>query len=151
MVVPDARKSSRGGGDSDFIALPVLLKSLASNRAGIYAWNQIGLIMNCSSVPSILGVLFIFSVLPPNAMLAGGTCILHPEPFRLQSDAVRWSIKIVSGGECIQGLRWSTIMIGTISITEQPKAGRLVIQGPSFRYFSDQGGRANDSFKLTIS
>jgi len=87
----------------------------------------------------------------PAAGSAGGACLLHPEPFKLQSDKVRWSVKIASGGECIQGLRWSTIMIENISITEQPKAGRLLVQGPSFRYFSNPGTRGTDSFKLSIS
>jgi hypothetical protein len=62
--------------------------------------------------------------------------MLHPEPFRLQSDSVRWSIKIVAGGECIQGLRWSSFMIDKITIVEEPKSGRLIIAGPSFRYLA---------------
>ena len=82
---------------------------------------------------------------------AGGNCLLHPEPFLLQSDTVHWSVKINSGTECIQGLRWSTIMIDDISILDQPKLGRLVLQGPSFRYFSDSGARGTDSFKLSIT
>ena len=75
-------------------------------------------------------------IVSPTAAFAGGTCLLHPEPFKLQSDTVHWSVRITSGSECIQGLRWSTIMIDSIAVTEQPKAGRLVVQGPSFRYFS---------------
>jgi hypothetical protein len=43
------------------------------------------------------------------------------------------------------------IMIENISVTEQPKLGRLLLQGPSFRYFSNPGERGNDSFKLSIS
>jgi hypothetical protein len=82
---------------------------------------------------------------------AGGNCLLHPEPFLLQSDTVHWSVKINSGAECIQGLRWSTIMIDDISILDPPKLGRLVLQGPSFRYFSDPGARGTDSFKLSIT
>src|SRR3984893_9341780 len=82
---------------------------------------------------------------------AGGNCLLHPEPFLLQSDTVHWSVKINSGTECIQGLRWSTIMIDDISILDQPKLGRLVLQGPSFRYFSDPGARGADSFKISIT
>ena len=82
---------------------------------------------------------------------AGGNCLLHPEPFLLQSDTVHWSVKINSGAECIQGLRWSTIMIDDISILDQPKLGRVVLQGPSFRYFSDPGARGTDSFKLSIT
>lgn len=77
--------------------------------------------------------------------------MLHPEPFRLQSDTVRWSIKVTSGGECIQGLRWSSIMIDAIAVVEEPKAGRVIIAGPSFRYLSNPGSRGNDSFKLAIS
>src|SRR4030088_2573817 len=82
---------------------------------------------------------------------AGGNCLLHPEPFRLQSDTVHWSVKINSGAECIQGLRWSTIMIDDISIADQPKLGRLSLQGPSFRYFSNPGARGTDSFKISIA
>src|ERR1700687_4080995 len=82
---------------------------------------------------------------------AAGNCLLHPEPFLLQSDTVHWSVRINSGAECIQGLRWSTIMIDDISILDQPKLGRVVLQGPSFRYFSDPGARGTDSFKLSIA
>ena len=82
---------------------------------------------------------------------AGGNCLLHPEPFRLQSDTIHWSVKINSGAECIQGLRWSTIMIDDISIADQPKLGRLSLQGPSFRYFSNPGARGTDSFKISIA
>lgn len=82
--------------------------------------------------------------------LAGGTCILHPQPFRLRSDTIRWSIKIRSGEQCIQGLRWSTIMIDKVSIIEPPKAGRLIVEGPSFRYFADST-RTSDYFKIEIS
>lgn len=85
-----------------------------------------------------------------SAALAGGACLLHPEPFKLRSDTVRWSIRISLGGECIQGLRWSTLMIENVLVTEQPKFGRVLVQGPSFRYFSDPSVRGSDSFKLSI-
>jgi hypothetical protein len=96
-------------------------------------------------------ILLIVGMWQPAVTWAGGTCILHPAPFRLRSDTVRWSIKIASGGECIQGLRWSTIMIENISVTEPPKSGRLLIQGPSFRYFSNPDFRGVDFFKIAIS
>jgi hypothetical protein len=99
----------------------------------------------------ILRMFALLVTVSPAGALAGGTCLLHPEPFKLQSDTVHWSVKMVSGGQCIQGLRWSTIMIDHIAIAEMPKAGRLIIQGPSFRYLSDPGMRGSDSFKLTIT
>jgi hypothetical protein len=74
-----------------------------------------------------------------------------PRIVQAASDAVRWSIKISSGDECIRGLRWSTILIDGISVTEPPKAGRLMVQGPSFRYFSNPGAFGADSFRLAIS
>lgn len=85
-----------------------------------------------------------------SAALAGGTCILHPQSIKLRSDTVRWSIKIKSGEQCIQGLRWSTLMIDKVSIIEPPKAGRLTVEGPSFRYFADSAG-SSDSFKIEIA
>lgn len=87
----------------------------------------------------------------PASVSAGGTCILHPQPFKLQSDTVQWLIKIKPGTECIQGLRWSTIMIDAIAVVEPPKSGRLVLQGPSFRYFSDPTARGADHFKIAIT
>jgi hypothetical protein len=96
----------------------------------------------------VLGLALMWSSTP---VQAGGNCLLHPQPFRLQSDTVHWSVKIISGGECIQGLRWSTIMIDDISIADQPKLGRLSLQGPSFRYFSNPGARGTDSFKLSVA
>lgn len=87
----------------------------------------------------------------PIAARAGGTCMLHPEPFKLQSDTVHWSIKMVPGSECIQGLRWSSIIIDQIIVVEQPQSGQLIIAGPSFRYLSNPGSRGVDSFKLAIS
>jgi hypothetical protein len=60
-------------------------------------------------------------------------------------------MKIDSGAECIQGLRWSTIMIDDLSIADQPKLGRLLLQGPSFRYLSDPDAHGTDSFKLSVT
>jgi hypothetical protein len=108
--------------------------------------------VRCNLIQTLLRtIVALFLMSWPGAALAGGTCLLHPEPFKLKSDTVRWSIKISSGGECIQGLRWSTLLIENISVTEQPKSGRLLVQGPSFRYFSNPGTRGIDSFKLAIS
>jgi len=86
----------------------------------------------------------------PLPVSAGGTCILHPQPFKLRSDTIQWLIKIKPGAECIQGLRWSTIMIDAIAVVDPPKSGRLVLQGPSFRYFSDPAAQGADHFKIVI-
>lgn len=87
----------------------------------------------------------------PVPLKAGGVCILHPHPFKLQSDTVRWSLSITPGSQCIQGLRWSTFMVDKVSIVEAPKSGRLVLSGPSFRYLADVAERGSDHFKIAVS
>ncbi|MGY4615498.1 hypothetical protein ACVWZ4_000725 [Bradyrhizobium sp. USDA 4472] len=89
--------------------------------------------------------------LPSPSIAGGGICLLHAQPFTLRSDTVRWSIRIKPGSECIQGLRWSTIMIDNVTIVEPPKSGRLVIEGPAFRYFANADAQGSDSFKIAIS
>jgi hypothetical protein len=106
---------------------------------------------HCSAQSVFRALLTCVLLSSPAAAWAGGTCMLHPEAFRLQSDTIHWSMKINSGAECIQGLRWSTIMIKDISIADQPKLGRLSLQGPSFRYFSNPGAHGTDSFKVSIA
>ena len=90
----------------------------------------------------------LFWALTP-AMATAGDCLSRPEFFRLQSDTVQWSMVIARGDECIQGLRGKTMILESVSIVEQPKKGRVVVQGPSFRYFSGLEVGL-DSFKLVV-
>jgi hypothetical protein len=89
-----------------------------------------------------------FGALVPTMAIAGN-CLSRADPFRLESDTVQWSMVIAHGDDCIQGLRGKTMILESVSIIEQPKAGRVVLQGPSFHYFA--GPEAGvDSFKLTV-
>ena len=87
-------------------------------------------------------------VLVPTVAVAGN-CLSRADPFRLESDTVQWSIVIARGDECIQGLRGKTMIFESVSAIEQPKTGRVVLQGPSFRYFAGPEPGV-DSFKLAI-
>lgn len=82
-------------------------------------------------------------------MAIAGDCLSHPEFFRLQSDTVQWSMVIARGDECIQGLRGKTMIFESVSLVEQPKRGRVVLQGPSFRYHAGPEA-GSDSFKLVV-
>jgi hypothetical protein len=84
------------------------------------------------------------------AMTFAGDCLSHPPPVRLASDTVQWSIVIARGNECIQGLRGKTMLFESVSIIDQPKTGRVVLQGPSFRYYAGPEP-GSDSFGLTIA
>jgi hypothetical protein len=81
-----------------------------------------------------------------STMAIAGDCLSHPDPFRLQSDAVQWSMIIARGDECIQGLRGKSTRKriggraaekGTSCYTAGPEVGsdafRLVIVGSSMR------------------
>jgi hypothetical protein len=91
----------------------------------------------------------LFWTLAPT-MANAGDCLLHPDPFRLQSDTVQWSMVIARGEECIQGLRGKTMIFESVSVVEQPKTGRVVLQGPSFRYSAGPEA-GSDSFRLVIA
>jgi hypothetical protein len=57
---------------------------------------------------------------------------------------------IGAGTECIQGLRGKTMVLEDVSVIDQPKAGSVILEGPSFRY-SANAARGPDSFKLSVS
>ncbi|WP_431201647.1 hypothetical protein ACQ86E_21255 [Bradyrhizobium betae] len=80
---------------------------------------------------------------------AGGTCILRPEPIRLRSEIVNWNIDLRQGEECVQGLRWSTLLIDQVLVLNQPKFGRIAINGPSFRYIAGSSNES-DTFRLLV-
>ena len=77
-------------------------------------------------------------------------CVARPEPYKLQSDTVHWSITIVAGGQCIQGVRGRTVLIEGLEVVEQPKSGHLTLVGPGFRYSAD-AEPGNDSFELSVT
>src|SRR5947208_3661901 len=90
----------------------------------------------------------LFWAFAPTLAIAGD-CLSHPAPFQLQSDTVQWLMVIARGDECIQGLRGKTMILESVSIVEPPKRGRVVLQGPSFRYSAGPEA-GSDSFQLVI-
>ena len=78
-------------------------------------------------------------------------CLHRPEPFALSEDTMNWSMTIVPGADCIQGLRWSYMQIENVAIASAPKNGKVVIVGPDFRYYADSEFQGSDSFTVTVS
>jgi hypothetical protein len=105
-------------------------------------------------MPRILACLSVAAVL-----LAGLTapaaatlnCLHRPEPFALSQDTVNWSMTIVPGADCIQGLRWSYMQIENVAIASAPKNGKVVLVGPGFRYYADPEFQGSDSFTVTVT
>ena len=78
-------------------------------------------------------------------------CLNDQKAYALADDVVHWTMTIVPGAECIQGLRWSYMQIEQVSISTAPKNGKAVVVGPGFRYFADPGFQGSDSFTVTVS
>jgi hypothetical protein len=78
-------------------------------------------------------------------------CLKDQQPYALTDDVVHWTMNIVPGAECIQGLRWSYMQIEQVSILTAPKNGKAVIIGPGFRYFADPGFQGSDPFTVAVS
>jgi hypothetical protein len=95
-------------------------------------------------------IAFFGSALALSGPLAAGECIRRPEGFQLRSDTVNWEITIGVGSECLQGLRGRTMLIDAVKIVEMPKAGKVTISGPSFRYAAPLQA-TSDSFKLEVT
>ena len=82
---------------------------------------------------------------------ASPSCLKEKQPFALSADTVKWSMTIVPGAECIQGLRWSYMQIFEVSVLSGPSKGRLVMVGSGFRYYADANVQGVDKFTLLIS
>jgi hypothetical protein len=77
-------------------------------------------------------------------------CLRDNKPYRLAGDTMEWSMTIAPGADCIQGLRWSTMQIYKVEVTEKPKSGEIVLVGPGFRYFAKPNFSGTDRFTLLV-
>jgi hypothetical protein len=77
-------------------------------------------------------------------------CLRDNQAYKLAGDTIEWSMTIAPGADCIQGLRWSTMQIYSVSIAEKPKSGEIVLVGPGFRYFAKPDFTGTDSFTLVV-
>jgi len=78
-------------------------------------------------------------------------CFVDQQAYLLADDTVHWTMTIVPGADCIQGLRWSYMQIERVSLSNAPKNGKAVIVGPGFRYFADPGFQGSDTFTVAVS
>jgi hypothetical protein len=85
------------------------------------------------------------------ATQAMGSCLNTASPFRMEGETVTWSISVNAGQECVEGLRYSTMKISEVSIVVPPISGRLILSGPSFRYFASPDVHGADTFTLAVT
>jgi hypothetical protein len=82
---------------------------------------------------------------------ASPACLSDQQPYALTDDIVNYTMTIAPGGECIQGLRWSSMQIEFVSVLGAPKNGKAVVVGSGFRYFADPDFKGSDSFTVVVS
>jgi hypothetical protein len=78
-------------------------------------------------------------------------CNVSGPRYSLTSDTVEWTLIIVSGQSCTQGLRLRATAVDSISVTEMPQHGQALVRGPGFEYRADPNYRGDDFFKLAVS
>jgi hypothetical protein len=99
------------------------------------------------SLSALVGFAWVLST----SLAEAGSCLARsPQRFELASDTVHWAIELTSGGNCIQGLRYMSMVIEDVSIASRPREGHLTIQGPSFRYEAKPEFHGPDSFVLSV-
>jgi hypothetical protein len=86
-------------------------------------------------------------VVPENA---SANCLKAHKPFTLSGDSIEYAMTIAPGGDCIQGLRASTMQIYDIWVLKQPAHGDLVMVGPGFRYLAKSDFSGTDKFTLVV-
>lgn len=92
------------------------------------------------------------SVLVLSALQAqAAECVLKPPRFNLASDTVHWEAAVPAGKDCLQGLRFASMVISLVFAASQPKNGSVVIQGPSFRYRPNPNFKGADNFSLSVN
>lgn len=99
-----------------------------------------------STIASGFAALIMFT----SAAVATPNCLRDNKAYKLAGDTIEWSTTITPGADCIQGLRWSTMQIRSVSVSEKPANGKLVLVGPGFRYFAKPDFKGEDKFTLLI-
>lgn len=90
------------------------------------------------------------TILASGSVSATPNCLRDVKPYKLVGDTMEWSMAIAPGADCIQGLRWSTMQIYSVSVAEMPANGELVLVGPGFRYFARSDFPGTDRFTLVV-
>ena len=84
------------------------------------------------------------------AHAADRICVPRATPIGLSRDIVRWSISMRAGQTCIQGLRYSSMVIDRVTLITAPKNGRVEILGSGFRFLTDPNFRGSDHFTISV-
>jgi|SRR5579864_352879 len=82
---------------------------------------------------------------------ASAICNVTGPRYTLNSDTVEWTLSIVSGQSCAQGLRLRTTAVDSVTVTEMAQHGQVLVRGSGFEFRADANYRGDDFFELTVS
>jgi len=82
---------------------------------------------------------------------ASAICNISGPRYTLTSDQVDWTLTIVSGQSCSQGLRLRATAVDTVTITEMAQHGQVLVRGSGFEYRADPNYKGDDEFELAVS
>jgi len=98
--------------------------------------------------PRALLALLIFAA---GVQSASAICNIAGPRYGLTSDTVDWTLTIVGGQSCTQGLRLRTTAVDAVTITEAARHGEVLVRGSGFEYRADPNYKGDDSFELAVS
>jgi hypothetical protein len=82
---------------------------------------------------------------------ASAICNVSGPRYGLTSDTVDWTLIIVSGRSCTQGLRLRSTAVDTVTVTETAQHGQVLVRGSGFEYRADPSYKGDDAFELAVS
>ena len=153
-LLSDTVSAQRSGVGSGVIGnVPTHQRNYRSAIGGGYRGAPIGNRRRSGTIYSIHPSLTGLGPLPTFVRLPSAeTCQLANAPaFRLKSDAVEWTIQIVSGQTCLRGLNHGVIRIDTVKLASPAQSGEVTVKGPGFSYQANSNFEGQDAFILQVS
>jgi hypothetical protein len=78
------------------------------------------------------------------------SCVVNGPRYNLIDDTVDWSIRIASGGSCVRGLRFGTVILENVKLVSPPQSGQVELLGSAFTYTAKADFNGQDAFSLAV-
>ena len=77
-------------------------------------------------------------------------CPVHAPQYSLTEDTVSWSMTILVGRSCIQGVRFGNVHFESLKLVSPPQSGKVELLGSGFIYSPKADFQGQDSFSLAV-
>ena len=107
--------------------------------------------MRLSEFTATMGVISVLWVVDMPIASAQACVVVNSPRYLLNSDQVDWSMRITTGGSCVHGLRFGTVVLQTVALVVPPQSGKVTLAGPGFRYTANPNFHGEDSFTIEVA